>query len=148
MPAAIIYSRSFFSFSLNPSVAKRFEKNVTLIINNFHSNVKGMASISEFSVFKNESEILVFPFSCFEIKEIVDREKNKYYINLDYLGQYEKLFEGEDLKDLVKLIPKDSPLSKQVLSTEILQKSYQKEFSNIIFNLKYKISQNEKINFW
>ena len=35
LPAAIIYSRSFFSFSLNPSVAKRFEKNVTLIINNF-----------------------------------------------------------------------------------------------------------------
>ena len=77
LPAAIIYIRSYFSFSLNPSVAKRFEKNVTLIINNFHSNIKGMAAISEFSVFKNESEILVFPLSCFEIKEIIDRGGNK-----------------------------------------------------------------------
>ena len=45
-----------------------------------------MASISEFSFFENESEILVFPLSCFEIKNIEDRDGNKYYINLDYLG--------------------------------------------------------------
>ena len=144
LPAAIIYSRSFFSFSLDPSVAERFEKNVTLIINNFHSNIKGMASISEFSVFKNESEILVFPLSCFEIKEIVNRDGNKYYINLDYLGQYEKLFEGEDLEDLVKLIPKDSPLSNQVLSSNILEENYQAEISEDFIILKYKISPNDK----
>ena len=50
---------------------------VTLIINNFRDDVKGMASLSEFSVFKNESEILVFPLSCFEIKNIEDRDGNK-----------------------------------------------------------------------
>ena len=144
LPAAIIYSRSFFSFSLDPLVAKTFEKNVTLIINNFHSNIKGMAAISEFSVFKNESEILVFPLSCFEIKDIVDRGDNRYYINLDYLGQYEKLFEGENLEDLVKLIPKDSPLSNQVLSSNILDEAYQAEISEDFIILKYKISPNDK----
>ena len=142
LPAAIIYSRSFFSFSLDPSIAKKFEKNVTLIINNFHSTVKGCAAISEFSIFKNESEILVFPLSCFEIKELVNRGENKYYINLDYLGQYEKLFEGEDLKELVKLIPKDSLLSNQVLSSKILEETYQAEIKNDFIILKYKISPN------
>ena len=91
-----------------------------------------MASISEFSVFKNESEILVFPLSCFEIEEFIDRGGNKYYINLDYLGQYEKLFEGEDLKDLVKLIPKDSPLSIQVISSNIIEETYQAEIAEIL----------------
>ena len=103
-----------------------------------------MASISEFSVFKNESEILVFPLSCFEIKEVIDRGGNKYYINLDYLGQYEKLFEGEDLKDLVKLIPKDSPLSRQVISSNIIEETYQAEIAEDFIILKYKISPNEK----
>lgn len=82
LPTAIIYSRSFLSFSLNPSVPKRFKKNVSLVINNFHSNIKGMVAISEFSVFKNESEILVFPLSYFEFKESIDRGGNKYYIIL------------------------------------------------------------------
>ena len=88
-----------------------------------------MASISEFSFFENESEILVFPLSCFEIKNIEDRDGNKYYINLDYLGKYEKLFEGEKMKDLVNLIPKDSPLTNQILSSNILDESYQNEIS-------------------
>ena len=152
LPAAIIYSRSFFSFSLNLSVAKRFEKNTILIINNFYSNANGMAEISEFSVFKNEKEVLVFPFSCFEIKEMKVEEKTiffkkkKYYmIYLDYLGKYEKLFKGEDLKNLVKFIPKDSQLSSQILATEIMKESYQEEISNTCINLKYKISSDEKI---
>ena len=103
-----------------------------------------MATISELSVFKNESEILVFPLPSFEIKEVIDRGGNKYYINLDYLGQYEKLFEGEDLEDLVKLIPKDSPLSNQVLSSNILDEAYQAEISEDFIILKYKISPNDK----
>ena len=144
LPAAIIYSRSFFSFSLNPSVAERFEKNVTLIINDFRDEVKGMASISEFSFFENESEILVFPLSCFEIKNIEDRDGNKYYINLDYLDKYEKLFEGEKMKDPVNLIPKDSLLTNQILSSNILDESYQNEISGNYINLKYKVSAKGK----
>ena len=143
LPAAIIYSRSFFSFTLNRSIALQFEKNVTLIINNFQSNAKGCAAISQFSVFKEEEEILIFPLSCFEIKNIIDRGGNKYFINLDYLGQYEQLFEGENLNNLIKLIPKDSSLTNQVLTSNILEEKYRMEITNDYIDLKYKILSNQ-----
>jgi len=89
LPGCIVYSKSFLSFSLDLKIAMKFKKNILLIIEEFsdgHINCPGCASI-----IKKEEEILVFPFSCFEVNKInkvEDKEKkdNYYIIYLNYLG--------------------------------------------------------------
>lgn len=84
LPGCLVYSKSFLSFTLDFNIAMKFKKNVLLIIENYKdelcNNCPGCASIKKFSFFKNEEEILIFPFSCFEINRISvgeEIEKNK-----------------------------------------------------------------------
>ena len=135
LPRAIIYSKSFFSFSLNKKVAMTFIDNALLIIEDFieeERNCSGCASIEKFSYFKKEEEILVFPFSSFGIKNLekVEDKNNGYYyiIYLRYLGKYEKFFEKEDPVKLIENIPLKSHLAQEVFSTDIVEEEYQKIF--------------------
>ena len=54
------------------------------------------ASIKEYSKYKGEEEVLVFPFSCFEIVKVEDENDEKYgnykIIHLNYLGKYGDAF--------------------------------------------------------
>ena len=145
LPRAIIYSKSFFSFSLNKKVAMTFIDNALLIIEDFieeERNCSGCASIEKFSYFKKEEEILVFPFSSFEIKnknleKVEDKsKKNGYYyiIYLSYLGKYEKLFEKEDPVKLFENIPKDSLYAEEVFKTDIIEEEYKKKFKGKNFD--------------
>ena len=137
LPAAIIYSKSFLSFSLDKKEAINFmedKKNKTLlIIEKFKEKTRyctGCADIHNFSLFKNEKEVLVFPFSSFEILNIEndkDNDGKKYnIIHLNYLGKYEVLFKDEDPKELITQIPEDSILTKQFFNTNIVKKSFKK----------------------
>jgi len=113
LPGALVYCRAFYSFSLNKKalsfIKKSAEnmKSVLLIIDNnnkYSLSHSSSASISKFSVFKEEEEILFFPFSCFEVKSL--EESNDYYIiNLNYLGKYEILFKGKKPDELINLVP-------------------------------------------
>ena len=81
LPSSIVYGRSFFSFSSDKIEAEKFynikilEKKedlipVFLILEGEKENTyNGNASISEYSFYEEEKEILFFPFSCFEIKK-------------------------------------------------------------------------------
>ena len=107
----LVYSRAFLSFSKNKDQALKFlkenknedlvscifevngleEENKEIIDENetFSSN----AEIKDFSRFKNEDEVLFFPFSSFIISEIEDsKEKNIEVkrITLEYLGKFRK----------------------------------------------------------
>ena len=145
LPRVIIYSKSFFSFSLNKKVAMTFIDNALLIIEDFieeERNCSGCASIEKFSYFKKEEEILVFPFSSFEIKnknleKVEDKsKKNGYYyiIYLRYLGKYEKFFEKEDPVKLIENIPKDSLYAEEVFKTDIIEEEYKKIFKGKDFD--------------
>ena len=143
LPAAIIYSKSFFSFSLNKKIAMGYIKNAFLIIEDFmeeERSCSGCASIEKLSYFKDEEEILVFPFSSFEIKNLEKVEdkskKNGYYytIYLSYLGKYEKLFEKEDPVKLIENIPKNSLYAKEVFKTDIIEEEYKKIFKGKDFD--------------
>ena len=145
-PSSIFYSKSFFSFSKNKKIAKSFiEKKdnchvglclALIIIEEFTEgaiNCPGCADIKKFSFFKKEEEILVFPFTCFEVKSIEKKEdkdinKTYYIIHLDYLGKYKEKFNGKDPDDLIEEIPEESLYAQQVFSTDIIDGKYKGKF--------------------
>ena len=115
-PKLIVFSRCFLSFSESDIVADEFLKkaqkkninrdnkifNIFYIVdeisdNNLDLNCLSNTSISEYSKYPIEEEVLIFPFSCFEITKVKD--KNNEYgdykeIYLKYLGRY-----GEEIKE-------------------------------------------------
>ena len=141
LPVSIVYSKSFFSFSTIKEEAQKFKGNTLLILHNLNNNSSpGFASIKEYSFYEIENEILVFPFSCFEVKEIKEIDDNNYEITLDYLGKYDNLFEGKTLEELIQLIPRKSKFVKDIFSTNLIKKKY-KKFRNI--SIIYKIGKSD-----
>lgn len=139
-PPLLIYSKSFLSFSMNFEVAKKFVKNTILIIEEFcegtNYNSYGCAAVKKFSFFKGEEEILIFPFSCFEVKQIKKVEnKNYYIIYLSYLGKYKNLFFKKP-EELVEDIPENSFLVQNLFNIDIIDEKYKniffKKFKKII----------------
>ena len=58
---------------------------------NIDYNLGTHADIEKISYYPNEREVLFFPFSSFEIKEIKEEKinnENIYFIKLLYLGKY------------------------------------------------------------
>ncbi len=84
----------------------------------------GCASIEKFSYYKDEEEVLVFPFSCFEIKDIKKIQENDYKIYLGYLGKYKSFFEGKNLDELFREVPKDSYFTKEIFKSNIIDNKY------------------------
>ena len=112
---ALIYCKSFMSFSLDKNVALDFmqsknpnEKIIRVLyilksepgIN--YKNATN-ADLTGISYFEDEREILLFPFSVYEINEV--RKKDNYYeIYLNYLGKYKELFQFKNETDLYNSI--------------------------------------------
>ena len=123
IPKALIYSKAFMSFSLDKNVAINFMRekkpteklarvlyilktevsdiNERILINKNATN----ADLSDISFYEDEKEILLFPFSVYEISKV--QKKNDYYIiYLNILGKYkEKLdYEFKNKSDLTLAI--------------------------------------------
>ena len=93
LPGVIVFSKSFLSFSKDIKIAKKF---FSEDINNNLSNVlyilekddeidynSSTHSDIEKISFYNEKEVLFFPFSCFEIKQINEKnEDNKTFYEI------------------------------------------------------------------
>ena len=132
LPSSIVYGRSFFSFSFNKNIAEVFYKRKTLeqkegfipvflILEGTSENrFNGNASISEYSFYKEEAEVLFFPFSCFEIKSIEENKDDKdYIITLNYLEKYEIHFKNKNVENLLRDVPKTN-FSVQAFSINII----------------------------
>ena len=116
LPAGIVFSKTFLSFTKDKEIAEGFldeyevEKKISISTPNKLSKVLFIlekddntdysltthADIEKkISFFPTEREVLFFPFSSFEIKnineKIVGKEK-RYEIQLSYLGKYIKQF--------------------------------------------------------
>ena len=109
-PKLIQFSRCFLSFSQNEIVAdyflkKNMKKNncednniihIFFILDeinekHFDLNCLSNASIAEYSRYPIEEEVLFFPFSCFEVTEVKEKQNelgNYKEIYLKYLGKY------------------------------------------------------------
>lgn len=63
-------------------------------------NTLSNADIAEISDHPKEKEVLIFPFSCFGVEDIIPKSDNFKYIQvkLIYLGKYEK-----SIKEIVEI---------------------------------------------
>ena len=143
LPGSIVFSKSFLSFSKNINLAESFiskenkDKNLSKVIfilekdDNIGYNLSTHGDIEKISFFKEEEEVLFFPFSCFEIKDIQEIKIGSemgYQIKLLYLGQYLKAIEND--KNIVRKensIP-DSKFKEQLSEFGLIKKE---KFKNI-----------------
>ena len=88
LPGTIVFSKTFLSFTKDIKIAEKFLKNqennkelnkVLFILekdNNIGYNLATHADIEKLSFYPNEKEVLFFPFSSFEIKDIKEINNN------------------------------------------------------------------------
>jgi len=134
LPGAIVFSKSFLSFSKEKGIAEKYLKNenknlskVLYILekdDNIGYNLSTHADIEIISYFPGEKEVLFFPFSSFEIKEIKETnigEEKEYEIRLLYLGKYLK--EIENNKNIINIENKipDSEFKKQLCEFGLIE---------------------------
>ena len=131
LPGAIVFSKSFLSFSKDKLQAEKFlnmkniDKNLSKVLFIIEKDeimdysLSTHSDIENISKYPSEKEVLFFPYSSFEIKEIKqnkksknDNDENYYEIKLLYLGKYIK--EIEKLDGDIK-IPEDSLFKKEII---------------------------------
>ena len=102
LPMSVIFSKGFLSFTKAKNVAEYFIQNfnkntlLTIVGSRKEFNLDTHADIEELSFYKNEKEVLFFPFSAFAIEDfMVDEETKINNIKLTYLGKYIKKFEND-----------------------------------------------------
>ena len=153
LPFALIFCKTFLSFSKEINVAKKFmstpkysQSKVLYILEkgNIIDDKKNFsnADLGKISAFENEKEILFFPFSIFEVSE-VEKNYDYYTIILKYLGKYKELFKNKSKEDLFDSIPyseftnqlQNSGLSKiKILKRDVVVDIDFKRFANFSFN--------------
>jgi len=156
LPSSIVFSKSFLSFSKDKNIAEKFLKyenknnNLSKVLfilekdDNLGYNLSTHGDIEKISFFPNEREVLFFPFSSFEIKNIkeINIGKEKVYeINLLYLGKYLKDIENDN--NLINndiLIP-NSEFKKQIEEFGLIKTENNQSIKNI-YN-KFREYENE-----
>ena len=128
LPGAIVFSKSFLFFTKDPMIANSQSKNVLYILEKYDKmeyNISTHSDIEEISFYKDEQEVLFFPFSVFEIKEINEKLKDNkiiFEIKLLYLGKYlNELMNNKNLVEIANEIP-DSKFKKEILDSGLIQK--------------------------
>ena len=152
LPAAIVFSNSFLSFTKEKAIAeghiknKNYDNKISNVLYILEKNkdvdykLATHGDIDELSKYP-EREVLFFPFSCFEIKEIKEVKMNgetRYEIKLLYLTKYLKdIINDQNLKE-EKEIPESKFKNQLINSGLIKNKKIEKQ------NIKYLIKQYKK----
>ena len=167
LPGLIVFSKPFLSFSKERDVAfdflkfSNYDANLTKVLfvlekdDNVGFNLSTHCDLENLSYYEYEKEVLFFPFSSFEIKEIkeitISGEKG-YEMRLLYLGKYLKDIEND--KDMIinaNTIP-DSEFKKQLAECGLIKKekieqlnskSLIKEFKKYEEDINKNINNNE-----
>ena len=150
--SSIVFSKSFLSFYKEEKIAESYlnseikEKNLSKVLfileknDNIKSNIMTHCSMEKLSFYSEEKEVLFFPFSSFEIKDIKETEINNekiYQIKLLYLGDGLK-----DIKDDMVINLSDREFKKTITDLSLIKKeekenneiSIKKEVNNYIKN--------------
>ena len=104
LPKSIVFSKTFLKFFKDRKIAESFfgrmltneYTDVIFILEiekNLDLNLFSLFDIEKYSFYPNEKEVLVFPFSSFEIKDVKEVNFNGrkiYEIRILYLGKYLK----------------------------------------------------------
>ena len=130
-PGAIVFSKTFLSFSKKINVAEGFMNHnpkekfskVLFILNKdnieIDYNSSTQVDVGKLSVLDDEEEVLFFPFSPFKIEKI-EKENDIYKIELNYLVKYFKIYE----KDFTTFSPTNipnSPFKEEILRSELIR---------------------------
>ena len=143
LPGAIVFSKSFLSFTKDIDISKRFLANVLYILekdDNMDYNLSTHSDIENLSYFENEKEVLFFPFSSFEIIEITETKNNDnnliYEIRLKYIGKYlQEIKNDKDIIEKAKKIP-DSKFKEQILDLGLIQEENLQNTKQIFVQFK------------
>ena len=131
-PGAIVFSKTFLSFSKKINVAEGFmnhnpkekfskvlfilKKDINIEID---YNSSTQVDVGKLSLLEDEEEVLFFPFSPFKIEKI-EKENDIYKIELNYLVKYFKIYE----KDFTTFSPTNipnSPFKEEILRSELIR---------------------------
>ena len=144
----IAFSKSFLSFSKDKKEAKKYleytNKNLPKILfklindNKEGYNLSTHGDIEKILYYPNEKEVLFFPFSSFEIKDIqninIENEKG-YEIILLYLGKYLKDIENDKNITINENEIPDTEFKKQLCEVGLIEKGkIQKINTKILYN--------------
>ena len=148
-----MFLRSFLSFSVDKKQAEKFKGSnadtfsILYEIEEIQNkeNVENQISnaiIEDISKSESEKEVLVFPFSCFEIIKIKEIKANDidYKIKLKYLGNYSKYLKeqfGTNFFDQIQI----SKFSQELIDSGVL--NIENFFSAWIKNEEFKIIMNK-----
>ena len=138
LPSSIVFSKSFLSFSKDKTVANNFLSHDNNNINlckvlfvlekddNIEYNLSTHADIEKLSFFPGEREVLFFPFSSFEIKDIKETtiigNERGYEIRLLYLGKYLKdIAKDQNIVNNENKIP-DTKFKKELIKVGLIKK--------------------------
>ncbi len=115
IPAGLLYCKSFMSFSLVKKKALEFmykkklkndEVRILFILakdSELDNKNSTNADLCDISIYPEEKEILLFPFSNYELYKI-ENANDHYKIYLNYLGKYKKIFKFENQTKLYNSI--------------------------------------------
>ena len=160
LPGAIVFSRTFLSFTKKKEIAETYleiplnnpDLNKIIFIlekdNCMDYSLSTHADIQNISYYPSEKEVLFFPFSSFEIKEIneiiINNEKG-FEIKLLYLGKYLKELENNIKHD--NKIP-NSEFKKELLELGLIENSKNKDTPKYLLEKykKHKVEINKKNN--
>ena len=135
LPGQIVFSKTFLSFSKDEKEAKRYleyiDKKFPIVLfklindNNGGYNLSTHSDIEKISYYPREKEVLFFPYSSFEIKEInninIENEKG-YEIILLYLGKYLKDIENDKNITLNENEIPNTKFKKQICEVGFIEK--------------------------
>ena len=162
LPGAIVFSKSFLSFSKDRNIAEGFlkvvnkNKNLKKVLyilekdDNINYSLSTHCDIENLSFIQKEKEVLFFPFSSFEIKEVKEKRIDndiEYEIKLLYLGKYLKEIEKDN-----NIINKENKIPdgmfKELITKNGLIKNENINNTKQLFNqfkkFKQNINNNEK----
>jgi len=158
LPGSIVFSKSFLSFSKDKGTAEKFLKyknkneNLSKVLyilekdDNIGYNLSTHGDIEKISFVPKEREILFFPFSSFEIKEIKEiniGEEKGYEIKLLYLGKYlEEIENNKNIINKEKEIP-DSEFKTQLIEFGLIKPERIKNINSKTLYIEYKRYEKE-----
>ena len=154
LPGAIVFSKSFISFSKDKKIAEKYlntknenknESKVLYIIekdDKIDYSLSTHCDLENFSKNPKEKEVLFFPFSSFEIKDINEKKyknENIYEIKLLYLEKYIKEIENLD-ENIVY-----GKFKKEIIELGLISENKIEKTKEIINHYKeYKNNANKK----
>ena len=158
LPSSIVFSKSFLSFSKSKGVAEEYlnientNQDLLKILfilekdDNIGYNLSTHGDIERLSFFPTEREVLFFPFSSFEIKNLKEIQKGKekiYEIRLLYLGKYIKeIIRDKNLTNTEEEIP-NTEFKKQMEEFGLIKKNIIEKINTRKIYKEYKKYENE-----